>query len=322
MRLLTIHGRESSAWCVALQFVSVKDCTMAELRVAVVGPGAIGTVVAAALHEQGITPMLCGRTSAASVRLIADGRLETVPGPVHTDPTSVAGMADLVFPAVKATQIAQVAGWLRALVRPGTVICVLQNGLEQTELVAPFAPEACVVPAVVWFPATRESSGVIRLLGAARITIPDVVGADTVGTALDGSRCAVDISPDFEAQAWRKLLQNAAAGIMAITGRRAGVFAREDIGTLALAYLRECRTVAKAAGVSLDGDLPEQILTAFRSSPPDGGTSILADRELGRPLEWDVRNGVVQRTARRHGVPTPISDVLVPLLAATSDGPG
>ena len=51
-------------------------------------------------------------------------------------------------------------------------------------------------------------------------------------------------------------------------------------------------------------------------------TSILADREQGQPLEWDVRNAVIQRRGSVHGIPTPISDVVVPLLAAASDGPG
>ena len=49
---------------------------------------------------------------------------------------------------------------------------------------------------------------------------------------------------------------------------------------------------------------------------------ILADAEGRRPMEWDIRNGVIIRKARVHGLPTPISDVLVPLLAATSEGPG
>jgi 2-dehydropantoate 2-reductase len=44
--------------------------------------------------------------------------------------------------------------------------------------------------------------------------------------------------------------------------------------------------------------------------------------ESGRPLEWAIRNGVVQRRGRRHGIPTPLSDLIVPLLAAASDGPG
>jgi 2-dehydropantoate 2-reductase len=39
-------------------------------------------------------------------------------------------------------------------------------------------------------------------------------------------------------------------------------------------------------------------------------------------MEWDIRNGVIIRKARAHNLATPISDVLVPLLAAASDGPG
>ena len=39
----------------------------------------------------------------------------------------------------------------------------------------------------------------------------------------------------------------------------------------------------------------------------------------GRPA---IRNGVIIRKARAHNLATPISDVLVPLLAAASDGPG
>ena len=40
--------------------------------VAVVGPGAIGTTVAAALHEVGRTPTLCGRTAREQLELRDD----------------------------------------------------------------------------------------------------------------------------------------------------------------------------------------------------------------------------------------------------------
>lgn len=66
--------------------------------------------------------------------------------------------------------------------------------------------------------------------------------------ALAGTRCAVDLAADFTTVAWRKLLQNAVAGLMVLTGRRAGMFAREDITALGLAYLRECLQVARAEG--------------------------------------------------------------------------
>ncbi len=44
------------------------------------------------------------------------------------------------------------------------------------------------------------------------------------------------------------------------------------------------------------------------------------DREQGRPLEWRARNEVLRRRGAEHGIATPISDVIVPLLAAASDG--
>ncbi|MBV9356573.1 MAG: hypothetical protein JO023_13730 [Chloroflexi bacterium] len=49
---------------------------------------------------------------------------------------------------------------------------------------------------------------------------------------------------------------------------------------------------------------------------------MLGDRLTGRALEWDIRNGVILRKARKHGLPAPVSEIIVPLLAAASDGPG
>lgn len=291
-------------------------------RLAVIGPGAIGTTIAAVLHERGRTPLVAGRSAREELRLDSERGTVVVPGPVRTDPADVGAVVDVVFLAVKATQTASAASWLRALCGPRTVVCVLQNGVEQRESVAPLVPGSAVVPAVVWFPAVRQADGAVRLLAEPRLTVPDEPGSVTVSETLQGTRCTVETVADFPTAAWRKLLQNAAAGLMAITGRRSGVFGRADVAALALAYLGECRAVARAAGANLGEDEPQRILDAFRAAPADQGTSILADRENGRPLEWDIRNGVIQRRGRALGVPTPISDVLVPLLAATSDGPG
>lgn len=109
---------------------------------------------------------------------------------------------------------------------------------------------------------------------------------------------------------------------MVLANRRAGMFARADITALALDYLRECLSVARAQGAVLSDKVPQEILDVFQQAPADLGTSILADRQANRPLEWEIRNGVIQRYGRAHGIATPISDVLVPLLAAGSEGPG
>jgi 2-dehydropantoate 2-reductase len=154
------------------------------------------------------------------------------------------------------------------------------------------------------------------------LTLPSCAEARTVREVFLGSDAVIELVEDFATQAWRKLLQNAVAGLMVLTGRRAGIYSRPDIGLLAEAYLRECLSVARADGAQLPDGLASQLVDTFRNYPPDLGTSILADRQAGRPLEWDQRNGVIVRRARMHGIATPISDVLVPLLAAASDGPG
>ncbi|MGR6743186.1 oxidoreductase [Microbacterium sp. F1-18] len=291
-------------------------------RIAVIGPGAIGTVIAALLHDAGRPVLVAGRSPRRDLRLDTAHGSIVVPGPVLTDPAHSPGAMDLVFLAVKATQTDAAAAWLAALCGPSTIVCVLQNGIEQVERVGPLVPESTVLPAIVWSPAERRPDGSVRSRGEPRFTVPQSDGAERVGDALDATACEFAVSDDFTTLAWRKLLQNAVAGLMALTGRRAGMFRRQDVGDLALAYLQEGLAVARACGAALPDDEPDRMLERFRAFPDDMGTSILADREAGRPLEWDARNAVIRRRGREHGIPTPVTDVIVPLLAAASDGPG
>ncbi|MBS0883298.1 oxidoreductase [Pantoea sp. JGM49] len=290
--------------------------------IALVGPGAIGTTVAAALHEMNRTPTLCGRTAHTQLLLRHEDGEIVVPGPVLSNPADIGAPYDLVFVAVKTTQVAEIAPWLAVLCDENTVVCALQNGVEQVEQLSPLVNGATVLPSVVWFPAQREPDASVWLRAKPRLTVPDVAPAQRIVQALQDSRCAVELEADFLTIAWRKLLQNAVAGLMVLANRRAGMFQREDITELGLAYLRECLTVARAEGANLSDNVPQEIMAGFHRAPADLGTSILADRQANRPLEWDIRNGVVQRRGKAQGIATPISDVVVPLLAAGSDGPG
>ncbi|QHQ21394.1 oxidoreductase [Pectobacterium brasiliense] len=290
--------------------------------IALLGPGAIGTTIAAVLHDVNRTPVLCGRTAHPQLVLRHDEGEIVVPGPVLSNPVAISHPFDLVFVAVKTTQNVDSAGWLNALCDENTVVCALQNGVEQKTQLEPYVNGATVLPSVVWFPAQREPDASVWLRAKPRLTLPDVPQAKCVAEALSGTRCAVELSADFLSVAWRKLLQNAVAGLMVLANRRAGMFSRGDVTELALAYLRECLAVARAEGAALDDGVAQEIVDNFQRAPADLGTSILADRQANRPLEWDIRNGVVQRYGRARGIPTPISDVLVPLLAAGSEGPG
>jgi 2-dehydropantoate 2-reductase len=265
-------------------------------------------------------PILCGRTPRKYLEIYdRDDRVQ-VPGPVQTNPEKVTTV-DLAFLAVKATQVDSATPWLAALCSQTTVVCVLQNGIEQRARVANHVSDNQIILAAVWFPAQAQPDGSVWLRGKPRLTVPDGTPGRLVAYVLRGSRYAVELSADFKSLAWRKLLQNALAGLMVLTSSKSGMFQRADIAKLSKTYLDECLAVARAEGAVLPDEVSREILDAFQGNPTDMGTSILADRQANRPLEWDTRNGVILRLGKAHD-PTPINDVVVPLLATSSDGPG
>lgn len=291
--------------------------------IAVVGPGAIGATMAALLYAAGHSVLLCGRTPRDHVEVRPDKKDPiVVPGPVHTDPTDIDGPVDVVLLAVKDTQNEDASGWLARLCDDRTVVCALQNGVEQIERVGPLCPSSEVVPAVVWFSAEPHAEGWFRLRTGVRLVLPDSDGAQKLADLLRDTGATVELDPDFVTEAWRKLLVNAVADLMVLTGRRSGMFRRDDVAALARRYLTESLAVARAEGATLGDDVVDEIVGMFAKAPEDITTSMLTDRESHRRLEWDIRNGVISRKGARHGLATPISDGLVALLAAASDGPG
>ncbi|MGA9493422.1 MAG: oxidoreductase [Mycobacterium sp.] len=290
---------------------------------AVVGPGAVGTTAAAYLSAAGNRVLVCGRTPRPRIELRPDDADPiVVAGPVHTDPADITTPVAVVLLAVKTTQNADAARWLARLCDERTIVVVLQNGVEQVELVQPHCPSSTVIPGIVWFSAETQPNGWVRLRGEARLALPTGPAATTFANLWRDAGGTADCDPDFITAAWRKLLVNAVAGLMVLTGRRSAMFRRDDIAELGRRYAAECLEVARAEGAQLGDDVADGTVQMFRSAPTDMGTSMLADREAGRPLEWDIRNGVIVRKARAHGIATPISDILVPLLAAAGDGPG
>jgi 2-dehydropantoate 2-reductase len=292
-------------------------------RIALVGPGAIGATVAAYLHAAGHSVLVCGHTARESIEVRPDDQEPIVlPGPVHTDPAEIDGPVDVLFIAVKDTQNEQAGAWLARLCNERTVVCALQNGVEQVERVGRFCPSSTVVPAAVWLSSEIQPEGWVRVRNEPRLVLPDSTAASALAELLCDAGVTVELDPDFSTAAWHKLLVNAVVAVMVLTGRRSGIFRRDDVAALGRRYLAECLAVARAEGANLSEEVIDEIIGMLAQAPPDVTTSMLTDREAGRPLEWDIRNGVILRKAAAHGIATPISEVLVPLLAGASDGPG
>ena len=182
------------------------------LEVAVVGPGAIGGAVAAALIQAGHEPVLCART--AFDRLIVEwpeGRIDRSVD-VATDPSDV-DPVDVVFVAVKAHHSEAARPWLAALGGAGTAIVVLQNGVEHRARFEPLVPDGAeIVPAVINLPGDRSEPGRVTVGRVARLTLERSAAADRAASLFDGSFVTADVVDDWLTPAWTKLMLNAASG--------------------------------------------------------------------------------------------------------------
>jgi 2-dehydropantoate 2-reductase len=290
-------------------------------RVAVVGVGAIGATMAAAVQSAGGHELLlCGRRALERVVVeLPDGSSVEVDAPLLTDPDRVDAPADWVLLAVKAHQTQGAAGWLSALSAEGTTVAVLQNGIDHVERVGPLVGAAQVLPVVNWCPVEPVAPGRVRQRSALRLAVPDGPAGEGLA-ALLGDHAEVAVGGEFAWEAWRKLCANAVSGVMALAGRPAEIFALDDVRAVARALAHECAAVARAEGVELTEQHADDVMAWLEALPTDAGSSILTDRLAGRALEWDARNAIVGRLGRRHGVATPVADTVSALLHAASDG--
>ena len=290
-------------------------------RITLIGPGAIGCAIGAALIEAGHVVTFCARQPFVHLSIRKENWPPVVcPATVVTMPDQVPP-ADWVLLCVKAFSVPSAAVWLRAAVGPHTSLAVLQNGVEQRENVAGLVPAATpVVPVVVDLPASRTAPGEVTWKRIATVTVPDGPQDRAFAALFAGSFVTAEATGAFVTRAWLKLCNNAPSGaILALTGQRMAVMRQPGIADLAQAILNEVVAVGRAEGASLDESVIERQVQAFLGAEGGEGNSMYEDRMAGREMEWNARNAVIVRKAAQHGIAVPVSTALVPLLAAISN---
>ena len=301
-------------------------------RIAVVGVGAIGGVVASLLQSAGKHQLtLCARrpmkglvVETPAIGLRSDMAEEIRPemaidATIWTQPEE-AKPVDWVMVATKAYDVPSAARWLEWLREKNTPVAVLQNGVEHRERFAPFVPEDCIVPVIVDCPAERRPAvdGVDRILqrGAMSLRVPTSALGKSFVELFAGTQADAEAVDDWTTVAWKKLCHNSAGVLSALLLKPAGVVREEEIGEVALDIVRECAAVGRAEGAKLDDDIAEQVLAASRRASVDSINSLLADRMAGRPMEIDARNGAVVRLGKKHKIATPANNMAATLLKA------
>jgi 2-dehydropantoate 2-reductase len=285
-------------------------------RIAIIGAGAIGSVIAALLQQSGSHELiLCTR------RPLPELLVETPEGPVEihakvlTDPHA-AREVDWVLVATKAYDVASAAFWLPRLRATGAPVAVLQNGVEHRERFALYMPIDAILPVVVDCPAERKSPSHVVQRGTMHLKAP----ANDLGEAFihlfAGTAADAVVVPDIATVAWRKLCHNAVGVLPTLLLQPQSVLRGEALSDVARDIIRECIAVGRAEGAELDDSVVEAVIEAYHSGAPDGINSLHADRLAGRPLELDARNGVIVRMGKKHGIATPANGMAVALLEA------
>lgn len=289
--------------------------------ITLIGPGAIGLTVGMALLKSGHDVTFVARETFDMLSLtMNDGEVHQRPVRVVTADKSPP--ADWVVLCVKAHQVASTAEALNRAIQPGTRIAVLQNGVEHVENTAPHVPETTLIlPVMVDIPASKLGNGQAAWRRSAHMVVEDSVDGQAFRDLFTGSFIDVSVTDDMVTRVWRKLLVNAGAGaILCLSAKPMKVFHEPGIVELARGILHECLEVGKAEGAKLSEDMVEEQINAWLAAGPEDTNSMYDDFMAGRVTEWNARNGVLVRKAEKHGIATPISWVLVPLLAAQSRG--
>ncbi len=287
-------------------------------RIAIVGPGAVGSVVAAHLHAGGRHEIiLCSRRPLHGLRVETPAATIAFTPRVLTDPAQAVAV-DWVLVVTKAYDAPGAAAWINGLCAKGAPAAILQNGVDYRERFAGLVTAAGLVPVVVDIPAERSTPGEARQRGPARLTVFDDEAGRAFAGLFEHTPVSVTVTNDFTTAVWRKLCLNAPGVIPALVNQPARVMREDAIAGLARAMVRECLEVGRAEGATLPDELPDSVVEGYRAAPGDSVNSLHADVLAGRPTEVDTRNGAIVRFGRKHGIATPLNEMAVTLLNAIS----
>lgn len=285
---------------------------MSDSPIAVVGPGAIGGLVAAMLRQAGHDAVLIGRGPIVE-QITAHGLdIETDEfGTWHARvpaATTVPHGARVIV-AVKAEGVSAAVDLL-AHSAPVEVLSLL-NGLEHLDVLRAALPGVRVIGGTIAGETLRTGAGgpggplVRHRGGLLRAVVPDDAAELGVVAALRDTPIDVVTGGTDAEVLWKKLRFLAPHALLTSAWATGIGEALTRDPELTSGLLREIAAVATAEGVPATGEELHGILAAF---PASMRSSLQADIEAGHRGELDAIGGAVRRRGAAHGIATPALD--------------
>ena len=313
------------------------------MKIAVVGAGAVGGLMAARLAQAGheISAVARGKTLEA---LRSGGlRLETADGTAThairaAEDAARLGVQEVVIIAVKATALSQVAAGIGPLLGAQTTVVTAMNGVPWWFFAPAGVPHAGtrlrsldpdgallraipvdkVLGCVVHLSSASPAPGVIRPGFGNKLILGEPGGGgsprlERIAALFREGGFDVAASADIRTDIWYKLWGNMTMNpVSAITGATCDRMLDDPlVRGFCLAAMAEAAEIGGRIGCPIGQSGEDRMevtrqLGAFK-------TSMLQDAEAGRPLELDALVTAVQEIGRLTGVPTPTIDSLLGL---------
>jgi 2-dehydropantoate 2-reductase len=273
------------------------------VTVAILGPGAVGGVLAAGFMHGGVDVLCIARPDTAAV-IRSEGLSLRQGSNVHLVRPDVVTELDepveLLLVTVKATTLGEA---LDRVVTPPATVLPLLNGIEHMQTLERRFPDSAVVGASIGrIEAWLERPGVVIQPTPGVVM---TVASDAPVELLRRSGVEIRVDGSGKEVLWEKLARQAAtAAATSVTQRPVGELRSDPEwrGRFRAAIDEAC-AVAAADGVTLSPQAEWEIIEAM---PPLLTSSTARDIAAGVPSELDAITGAVVRAGERLGVETPV----------------
>jgi 2-dehydropantoate 2-reductase len=310
-------------------------------NIAIIGAGAVGSILGALLNRAGHQVTLIGRPN--HVATIRNNGLK-IDGVLGTFTAQIAAYERLDFRpdlALLAVKTQDVVSALQSNLDflTDVPLLTLQNGIQSDELVASIIPAQQIISAVVMLNASYLVPGEVTLAYSGGLVIGCPFGernaqVEQVAHILN-QVIPTRVSNNIIGAHWLKLLVNLNNALPALTNCSfAQVYTDPHLGNLAVRLMREGMNTAKQAGIHLDSlpDVSVPMARLINLFPVGIAVNIMAVKTSrmekkwqllssalqsilrNRPTEIDYLNGEIVRIGNKFGIPTPLNAKIVELV--------
>lgn len=304
------------------------------MRTAIVGSGAMGQLFGARLLLAGSEVVFLDTNPATLEALNSRGvTLRTDLGVEHTSATAarasdLKGEFGLFIVFTKGFHTQAAVDSVGHLIGAESIGLTLQNGLGNAEVLQQAFGGERTLLGMTDFPADMAEPGVISSNSQGKVRLGSMgkkSPADEVAQLLNSARLPAAVDDDIRVPVWEKVAFNAALNTLStVTGMTVGQIGGDPHArSIVSSVLDECVAVAQHQGINLSRQRIEDSLANAFAHHTHHKTSMLLDREAGRPTEVDTIGGAVVRLGREHGIEAPVLNTLCELVRTiTAPGAG